>query len=794
MRRSIPTVVWLIDSLRMGGAERLAVEFASRADAERVRVQLVALREGPQPLPVDCPQHVVGARNLRDLPAWLRLCRLLRELDADLVHTHLRYSHLWGQPAARRLGLACVSTLHTLPQPVTGWKERMLASGEFRQLDHADRVLAVSQAQARAWRGAGLRGGNLTILPNGVALQPRLDAASQRQLRSRLGLPEQACVFLTVAVVRGLKGWRHLLRAVPVIRQAHPQACFVWVGDGPEMPALRDAVRGAGLSGIVHLPGQRADVPLWLQAADVFLFPSQEEALPTALLEAMGAGLPVVASRLPAVEEVLGSEAGRRVAAGDSDALAAESVALAASAELRRQEGEQLRQQVRERFTAEVWTESLLATYEQILGAAGRRRGGSRAGAAPRPGDRPQPRLLAVEFFSRGGLFHYTGQLAQALARQGTEVTLLTGRHPEMSTAWTGVHVLDRLWTWNPHRRALWLPRKLQRWLRGGLYLLAWLQVVTTLYRERPDVVLLGDFEHRCDGWFVTWLARQGWPLADVWHNVASFDRYGGAGLVRVQTWRRAMARQFQTVFVHGETLAREFKEQTGQPAVVIPHGNQDWIARQAGADPRLSEALQLPPETPVALLFGSLTRYKGIDVLLQALGQLPARHRPVTVIAGYPLADCPIQELRQQADRDGLGPWLRWHLDYVPTPEIAWYFRRADFVVLPYRAASQSGVAHLALTFGKPLIVTRAGSLPELIDQERNGLVVEPDDPGQLAAALRRLTDDAGLRRSMGEAARQLARTRHDWDLIAQRVLQALPLRTRPKEVATLTETGATP
>jgi glycosyltransferase involved in cell wall biosynthesis len=404
-----------------------------------------------------------------------------------------------------------------------------------------------------------------------------------------------------------------------------------------------------------------------------------------------------------------------------------------------------------------------------------------------------RPRILAVERFSRGGLFHYTAQLTQGLARQGADVTLLTGRDPETGgTGLAGVRVLDRLRGWNPHRRSRWLPRRVLRAGRGLVYLAGWMQIVATVRRERPEVVLFGDFEHRCDAWFIAWLARRGWALADIWHNVVSFDRFGGQAVVRAQPWRDRMARHFQCIFVHGENLARQFEATTGCRAVVIPHGNQNWIAGQAGPDPDLDRRLHLTPGRPVALLFGSLTRYKGIDVLIEALGLLPSAQRPTVVIAGFPLADCPIDALRARAERCGLTPWMRWQTGYIPTPEIAWYFRRADVVVLPYRAASQSGVAHLALTFGKPMIVTDTGSLPELMEGESNGLVVPPGDAPALAAALARISSDDGMRQRMGAAAHRLAETRHNWDDIARQVLAALPIETADAPCIQPAQTGA--
>lgn len=390
-------------------------------------------------------------------------------------------------------------------------------------------------------------------------------------------------------------------------------------------------------------------------------------------------------------------------------------------------------------------------------------------------------RILLVEFLGRGGLLHYSAQLARglaAVAAPGAEVMLLCGRALEAGVVPAGVRLAPWLLTWNPHARPRRLPRRLLRAWRGLCYGAAWVQVAAVVAWLRPELVILGDLEHRLDAWGTRWLRRrlrrQRPParLADIWHNLQPFGRAPGEGLVRAARWRVPMARQFDTVFVHGAQLARDFEALTGRSAHPIPHGNQDWLAELAGADPRLDERLRLPSDRPLGLLLGALSPYKGVEGLLAALALTPPARRPCILIAGMPTAGAPGAAWRQEAARRGLGPWLVWDLRYVPSGEIAWYFRRADFVVLPYRAAAQSGVAHLALSFGRPLLVTAVGGLPELIDG--NGLVVPPDDPAALAQALEQMSGDVERRRRWGQQSRQLAVVRHGWPAIARQVLAA--------------------
>lgn len=393
-----------------------------------------------------------------------------------------------------------------------------------------------------------------------------------------------------------------------------------------------------------------------------------------------------------------------------------------------------------------------------------------------------------VEMFGRGGLLHYSWQLAEALAARGLEVTLLTGRERELGVAEggaerAGARLRAELKTWNPHGRPRRLPRPLVRLARGWRYAQAWRQVVAVARELQPHLVLLGDLEHRLDAWGLGRLRRAGpWQLADIWHNVEMFERRRRGRVVRRAAWRARLARRFDHVFVHGERLRAGLARLTGVQATIIPHGNQQWLLDLAGPDPGLGERLQLDAKRPVALLLGALSAYKGVEVLLEALARVPAVGRPQLVVAGMPMAGVRVERWRERAERLGIGADVRWDLRYVPTAELAWYMRLASYVVLPYLAASQSGVAQLAMTAARPLIVTDAGSLAELVDG--NGLVVECGSAPALAGALERLAGDAGLRRRMGERSRELALTRHSWQRTALGICAAcriLPVAPMP-------------
>jgi glycosyltransferase involved in cell wall biosynthesis len=220
-------------------------------------------------------------------------------------------------------------------------------------------------------------------------------------------------------------------------------------------------------------------------------------------------------------------------------------------------------------------------------------------------------------------------------------------------------------------------------------------------------------------------------------------------------------------VVVHSEHGAERLVAELGVPRErirVIPHGAFEHLTGLPG-ERRLPADLAAV-EGPVVLFFGYLSRYKGVDLLLEAFAQVEGAE---LWVAGVPRVD--MDELHALAGR---APGrVRFVPRFVPDEELPALFRRADVVVLPYREIDQSGVLYTALAFGRPLVVTRVGGLAEVADRHGAALAVPPEDPGALADAISRLIENADERRRLGEAAERVARTEYSWDAIARRHLE---------------------
>jgi glycosyltransferase involved in cell wall biosynthesis len=395
----------------------------------------------------------------------------------------------------------------------------------------------------------------------------------------------------------------------------------------------------------------------------------------------------------------------------------------------------------------------------------------SRAKSATLPGGDPL-RICLVEPTPSGGLFQFAFQLGEALARLGHDVDLITGPDPELRPRTPGFRVSAILPTWHPGARTVepLLLRRARRVLRGLRYIGAWGRVVVHLRRHAPDVVQWAEWRFAMDGIFVAALGRRR-PrpvLADLAHTpVPHAVRNRAASLKRrgplLTRALHAGYRSVDVVYVLGEASRREMLE--AWPRVrrveVIPHGDEGIFAAEPGPGPEAC-----PPR---ALFFGTWMRYKGLDLLLDAFAQVRAYvPEAELVIAGSVGADIDFGEVARRAAAVGrvdLRP------GYVPLEEVAELMGRARVVVAPYRRANQSGVVHLAQTFGRPVVATDVGDLPSVIEDGVTGLLVPCGDVERLAEALQRLLTDPATAGRLGGNARDSIREHGSWDEVARRV-----------------------
>jgi glycosyltransferase involved in cell wall biosynthesis len=381
--------VFVINGLGAGGAERSLAEMLPLFEQAGVEPTIACLEqrgEGVQRIAQEQGFDVryLGARGWRSRIRRLRA--LLEEVGPDLMHTTIFEADVIGRIAARRTGVPVVTSLVNTPyepirlrdpnvrpwrlaavKTIDGWTARRLTT-HFHAITHAVKETAVRDLRIEPDR--------ITVVERGRDPSRLGEPSTERRTRARqrLELRARDVVLVTLGRQEFQKGQWHLLDAMVSLVAAYPDIRLLVGGRrGNASPKLEQVMRSSSLNGEVRFLGHRDDAPEVLAAADVFVFPSLYEGLGGSLIEAMALGLPIVASDLPAIREVV--EVDRNallVPPGSANGLAAAVGALIDDDTRRTSMGARSRQIFEERFTLERSARRMVELFERVA-AAGRR-------------------------------------------------------------------------------------------------------------------------------------------------------------------------------------------------------------------------------------------------------------------------------------------------------------------------------------------------------------------------------------------------------------------------------------
>jgi glycosyltransferase involved in cell wall biosynthesis len=383
-------VAHVIESIGRGGAERLLVDIGRATDRSRFALRVYTLYEQPRTYAealrvLGVQEECLNLRGKRDLPqGFNRLRALLLRDGADIVHTHLFGANLLGRLAARRLGLPVFTSLHDADyEPVvrdgnpglTIWKQLLLqAVDSLTARLSGTQIVAVSEYVAASTRKRlGLPSGSIRVIYNAIdtdIYHPRVREA-RPTVRSQLGLPADAQVVISIGRMTPQKNQGTLLEAVRLLEDRGVRAFVLLAGDGPWRSRYEARAHELGIWARTRFLGDRADVPELLGAADILAFPSLHEGFGLALVEALACGLPVVASRLaPITEIVRDGETGLLVDARSAPELASALVTLLGDADRRSRMGTVGRRDAVSRFSLPVMVQRLEAMYQERVSQA----------------------------------------------------------------------------------------------------------------------------------------------------------------------------------------------------------------------------------------------------------------------------------------------------------------------------------------------------------------------------------------------------------------------------------------
>ncbi len=370
-------VAHIIKVTRISGAERHLLLLLAGLRQRGIDAQLIMLVERSQPMEEmlqEAQEREVPIRRLRihrdyDLSLVWRIRRLLREIQPDIVHTHLVHADLFGYLAAKAAGVQrVISSRHNDDAFRYRGNWRWIHRRLWRMIDAGIAISAAIKAFASEIEGAPPE--KITVVHYGIPhnwLSDEVIEASRHRFRRELGLAEDAQLLGMVCRLVEQKGIPYAMEALRRIQADQPEAHLVIVGDGEKAAELKRLAGMLNIGERVHWLGWRSDAAELMTAFDLLLLPSLWEGFGLVLLEAMSRRLPVIASRVSAIPEVVShGETGILVPARDVDALAEAINNLLDDRALRKHMGLLGAARVEEHFSLERMVDGTIAVYQKV--------------------------------------------------------------------------------------------------------------------------------------------------------------------------------------------------------------------------------------------------------------------------------------------------------------------------------------------------------------------------------------------------------------------------------------------
>ena len=389
----------------------------------------------------------------------------------------------------------------------------------------------------------------------------------------------------------------------------------------------------------------------------------------------------------------------------------------------------------------------------------------------PKPA--PNLNIVIIEFLPSGGMFQYSFQFAEALARSGHRVRLLTGPRPELTSSSPNLEVIEAFPTWHPNvdLGGAILRRKARRIGRALLLAESWRRAFFYVRRHRPDVVQYGELRYPLDTASLLLVSRFGGARAvvDVAHNPLPYDVTNKTQAVEKtgRLSRMLLAAAYEAcdlVLVLGDGPKAELERAFPRVARVHICGHGDYASVLASND--VNPPSQAPP---CLLFFGAWTKYKNIPLMLDAFA-LVREEMPEArmTLAGPVMPDVDQDAISDRATDIGnvdLKP------GYVAMADLPDLFGAHRAVVFTYATVNISGSVHMAYTFGRPVVATDVGAMRDAVQDDVTGLLAA-SDAASIADAMLRVLRDADLADRLGRQASRHAEDASSWAGVAERAV----------------------
>ncbi|MGB7538130.1 MAG: glycosyltransferase [Anaerolineales bacterium] len=373
----------VIARLNVGGPATHVIELAAGLPRDRFTVRLIAGREGRGEAGM---HYLAEAKGIRpesvaslsphlgpgDIIAFFHLLRIFREWKPDVVHTHTAKAGAVGRAAARCAGVPVI--IHTFhghvlrgyfPRPL----ERLFRGIERALTRITDRLVTLSPALKTDLVEMGIAGQEkIEVVPLGMDLAPLLGCDARRgELRAELGFPSEYPLVGIVGRLVPIKNHRLFLEAARSMVDSGSSARFIAIGDGELRDFLRNLASEMGIADRIRFLGWRKDMVPIYAGLDLLALTSDNEGTPVALIEGMAAGVPVVATAVGGVPDIVRDGiTGRLVPPGDPDAMRRAWDAALSEKETTNRMSREARREVEERFGRERMLSAMSALYEEL--------------------------------------------------------------------------------------------------------------------------------------------------------------------------------------------------------------------------------------------------------------------------------------------------------------------------------------------------------------------------------------------------------------------------------------------
>ena len=727
-------VLHIVPTLGAGGMELSMGRVAQALSGQGIRHSIVCLKGDAiiqDRFDDSVPIYCMHARpNEPGLP-W-RLWKLLNRIRPTVIHA--RNWSAWPDVAVARLALpnppSLIFSFHGLdssgPMPL---RRRLISKLLACVTTH---IFTVSEASKHLLvQHVGLPHNQIDVIPNGVDTE-HFRPSNNNSLR------DNKVVIGTVGSLSQVKNQVLLIRAWAELLKSGIQGELRMAGEGPERSRLAHVAESLGIADRVHFLGHIEDVPGFLQQLDVFVLPSDSEAHPNALIEAMSCGLPCVATRVGGVPEVLDNgRFGRLVQAGDLDGLVEAIRLLVNDPAGRKSLGKIARAHVIEKYSLE----QMIERYSVLYGCCDSYSCPDRVTHSPQDQCLKIPRIVML-----GPTPPLTGGMATVVSNL-----------QESSLAKDCLLVILNNGKTTSEDRSLTIGIATQLSLFGRL--------IKTILRKKTDIVHI----HTCSG-FTFWrdcihmIVSRLLGCKVFWHiHGGFFDQF----ITNMFFWQRALLKTVLATGSNTIVLSKAWLEKLKPYAPdarwkIIPNGVM------------VPQNHRLPSVDPPCFLFmGDLSRQKGIHDLVAATSAASKNgFKGKVYLAGGEPSPGEKNKVQKLILDLNVGSHVRL-LGIVSGNKKTEALREADCFVLPSYAEGLPMALLEAMAYERPVITTDVGGIPELVRDGQEGFLIKPGDVQALAERMTLLNNDKKLRQEMGRAGRRRVEENYSMDVMVERIMK---------------------